>query len=213
MLPILLVCVLQPKDAEPFAKWEKEVAGIEKRLAEAKPAPGGVLFYGSSSIRLWDLSKSFPGKAYLNAGFGGSQIRDCTHFVPRLVTPFAPRTIVFYAGDNDIANGRTAEQVEADFQAFRDAVRKDLPKCRILWLPVKPSLARWDKYDVQKKANALVTKLAESDPLLGIIDTVPGMLGADGKPIPELFVKDGLHMSPAGYDKWTALVKAAVDRK
>lgn len=212
MLPLLLLCVVQPKDADPFAKWEKEVALIEKRLAVAKPAAGGVLFYGSSSIRLWDLKKSFPDKGYLNAGFGGSQIRDCTHFVSRLVTPFAPKTIVFYAGDNDIAAGRSAEQVEADFKAFRDAVRKDLPKCRILWLPVKPSIARWGKYEEQKKANSHVKKLCDADPLLGAIDTVPDMLDADGKPIPELFVKDGLHLSPAGYDKWTALVKAALEK-
>jgi lysophospholipase L1-like esterase len=207
---LLLAAVLQPADAERFAKWEKDVAGIEKKLKDSKP--GGVLFYGSSSIRLWDLSKSFPEKGYLNAGFGGSEICDCTHFVPRLVTPFQPKTIVFYAGDNDINGGRKPEQVAADFKAFSAAVHKDLPKCRILWLPVKPSVARWAKFEVQKQANALVKDFCDSDPRLGFIDAVGSLLGSDGKPVAEFFVKDGLHLSPAGYEKWTPLVKSALEK-
>jgi lysophospholipase L1-like esterase len=213
MLPLFILSVaIQPADAERFAKWEKEVAAIEKRLADAPPKPGGVLFYGSSSIRLWDLKKSFPKKPYLNAGFGGSEVRDCTHFLPRLVTPHKPAVVVFYAGDNDIASGRKAEQVAEDFKAFCMALHKELPECRVLYLPVKPSLARWSKFEEQKKANALMKDLCSADKRLVYIDTVPGMLGADGKPIPDLFVKDGLHMSPAGYEKWTALVSAALEK-
>jgi lysophospholipase L1-like esterase len=32
------------------------------------------------------------------------------------------------------------------------------------------------------------------------------MLGDDGKPRPELFLKDGLHMTEAGYAVWTKLI-------
>jgi len=209
---LLVVVAIQPSETERFAKWEKEVAAIEKRLKDVRPKPDGVLFVGSSSIRLWDLAKSFPDKGYLNAGFGGSEIRDSTHFVPRLVTPFAPKAIVFYAGDNDIATGRKPEQIAADFKAFCEAVHTDLPKCRVLYIPVKPSLARWAKFDEQKKANALVKEYCGTNEWLGYIDVVPAMLGPDGKPIPELFAKDGLHLSPAGYEKWTALVKTALEK-
>ena len=207
---LMLVAAIQPTDAERFAKWEKDIAGIEKKLAGAKP--GGVLFYGSSSIRLWDLNKSFPEKGYLNAGFGGSEIRDCAHFVPRLVSPVQPKTIVFYAGDNDIASGRKPEQLAADFKAFCAAVHKDSPKCRILWLPVKPSVARWEKYEVQKKANALVKEFCAGDPRLLYVELVESLLGADGKPVPDLFQKDGLHLTAAGYEKWTPLVKSALEK-
>lgn len=207
---LLLVVAIQPAEAERFAKWEKEIAAIEKRLKDSPP--NGVMFIGSSSIRLWDLSKSFPDKGYLNAGFGGSEIRDSTHFVPRLVAPFKPKTIVFYAGDNDIAGGRKPEQLAADFKAFCDAVHKDLPKCRVLYIPVKPSVARWAKYEEQKKANALVKDYCGANDRLGYIDIVPAMLGPDGKPIPDLFVKDGLHLSPAGYEKSTSLVKTALEK-
>ena len=88
-------------DAQRFARWEKEVSAIEKRLADDPPKPGCVIFAGSSSVRQWDLKKSFPGAGYVNVGFGGSQIPDCTHFVGRLIAPHKPRAVVLYAGDND----------------------------------------------------------------------------------------------------------------
>lgn len=216
MLLTLALIALQPpadpKDAERFAKWEKEVAAIEKRLKDAPPKAGGVVFAGSSSIRLWDLKKSFPGRDYGNVGFGGSQIRDCTHFAARLVTPFKPKAVVFYAGDNDVAAGRTPEQVCNDFRAFCAAVHNDVPKCRVLFVAVKPSIARWKQYDAQTKANRLVKDVCAADPRLGFVDIVPVMLGPDGMPVAELFAKDGLHLSPAGYEKWTAAVKAALEK-
>lgn len=206
-LSVVAGAAAQPeKPADRFARWEKEVAAIEKRLAEKPPKPGCVIFAGSSSIRLWNLDKSFPDAGYVNVGFGGSQIPDSTHFAARLITPHRPKAVVFYAGDNDIAANRTPEQVLADFKAFCAAV----PDGRILFLAVKPSVARWKRFDVQKKANALVREFCESDARLAFIDTVPLMLGPDGMPVADLFVKDGLHLSAAGYEKWTAAVRAAL---
>jgi lysophospholipase L1-like esterase len=207
----LLLSLVIAADPESFERWEKEIVGIEKRLAAAPPAKGGVVFAGSSSIRLWNLAKSFPDQKYVNVGFGGSEIRDTTHFVDRLLVPLEPKAIVFYAGDNDIAKKRTPEQVRDDFSAFVKAVRAKLPKAKIHYLPVKPSLARWAMYDAQTKANAYVKAACAADPLLGYIDIVPATLGADGKPKPEFFVKDGLHLSEAGYKAWSDVVRKALE--
>jgi lysophospholipase L1-like esterase len=208
---VALAAAQEPKkDADRFAKWETAIAAIEKRLADKPPKPGCVVFAGSSTIRLWDLEKWFPGAGYVNVGFGGSQIPDSTHFAGRVITPHKPKAVVFYAGDNDVAAGRTPEQLAADFKAFCAAVWKDVPKCRVLFLAVKPSVARWKRFDEQKKANSLVREFCASDDRLAYIDTVPLMLGSDGTPDPALFVKDGLHLSPAGYEKWTATVRKAL---
>ena len=98
----------------------------------------------------------------------------------------------------------------ADFKAFVAAVRAGNPACRVLFVAIKPSLARWKKFDEQTKANALVRAYCESGKGLTFVDVVPLMLGPDGTPIPELFVKDGLHMSPKGYEVWTAELKKAL---
>jgi lysophospholipase L1-like esterase len=206
---IAVSATLQQLDLR-FVRWEQEVRGIEKRLAKAPPPTGGVLFVGSSSIRLWDTVKAFPDLPAANVGFGGSEVRDCTHFVPRLVAPHKPKTIVFYAGDNDIASGRTAVQVRDDFGAFVAAVRKPLPDCRVLFVAVKPSPKRWKLFDVQTKANDLVKAWATGQTAVRVIDVVTPALGPDGKPKPELFVKDELHLSAAGYEIWKSAVKDAL---
>jgi hypothetical protein len=206
-----LLSVAQPaKDYDRSAKWEKEVAAIEKRQAEKPPQKGGIVFTGSSTIRLWDLTKSFPDWKATNSGFGGSEIRDVTHFADRLVFKHEPRAIVFYAGDNDINSGRTPEQVFADFKAFVEAAHARAPKSHIYFIAVKPSPSRWAKYEIQTKANALVKELCEKDNRLTYVDVVPLLLGKDGRPREELYVKDKLHLSPAGYEILTNAVKKAV---
>ena len=202
-----------PDETARFARWEKEIVAIEKRLKENPPPAGGVVFAGSSSIRLWNLKASFPDRGYTNVGFGGAEIRDVTHFVGRIVTPARPSVVVFYAGDNDIASGRTPDNVLADFRAFCAAVHADLPKCRVLFLSVKTSVARLKKVADQTRANARVKEFCATDPRVEFVDVASALLGSDGKPVPELFAKDGLHLSPAGYEKWTAVVNAALAKK
>ena len=215
MLPILLtlmtVSQLVSPEAERAAKWEKEIVAIEKRLAEKPPAKGSVFFAGSSTMRLWDVKKAFPELNSNNVGFGGSDIRDSTTFAARILLPFEPKTIVFYAGDNDIANKRTPEQVRDDFAAFTATIHAKLPKAQILFLAIKPSVKRWSLYDVQKKSNAFVKQNCEKNPLLKYIDTIPATLGSDGTPDPELLQKDGLHLSEKGYAKWNDLVRTAIE--
>ncbi|HKI32795.1 MAG TPA: sulfatase-like hydrolase/transferase [Gemmataceae bacterium] len=190
-----------------FYRWEKEILAIERRNREKAPPKEGIVFAGSSSIRLWDVAKSFPDLPVINSGFGGSQIADSTHFAERLILKHRPRLIVFYAGDNDTAAGRTPEQVRDDFKAFAQAVHKELPKTRIVFLAVKPSPARWGLFDVQKKANALVETYCKGDERLRFLDVVKPLLGDDGKPRPELYAKDGLHLNGEGYKVWAELLR------
>jgi lysophospholipase L1-like esterase len=195
------------------SRWEKEVAAFEKQDAARPPAKGGVVFVGSSSIRLWKLEKSFPGVEALNRGFGGSQIIDSVELAPRLVVKYQPRLVVFYAGDNDIGGGKTPEKVLADFKAFVAVVHKDLPKTRIAFLSVKPSVARWKLVDKIKQANALIEAYCKETEGLVYIDVFTPMLGDDGKPRAELLLKDGLHMNEKGYEIWAERVKPLLSEK
>ena len=79
-----------------------------------------MVFVGSSSIRMWEtLEADFPGLPVLNRGFGGSELSDVVRFADRIVVPYKPRVVVVYAGDNDLAAGKTPAQVFADFRSLR----------------------------------------------------------------------------------------------
>lgn len=187
--------------------WQKEMAAFEAQDRTAPPAPGGVVFVGSSSIRLWDLRHSFPGLPAINRGFGGSQIADSVRHADLLVIRHKPRTVVFYAGDNDLAAGKTPQAVAADFRAFVEKVWAALPETRIAFIGIKPSLQRWAIVGTVREANALVREYCAADDRLGFIDVDGPMLGWDEKPRKDLFVADGLHMTAKGYEVWTALVR------
>jgi lysophospholipase L1-like esterase len=213
LLGLTAACVLlgQPaKEGDRAARWEKEVSALEKRQRESPPAKGGIVFAGSSTIRLWDLNESFPDWQATNSGFGGSEIRDVTRFAEQLILKHEPRAIVFYAGDNDVKSGRTPDQVLTDFRAFVAATHKTLPRARVYFIAIKPSLARWELFDVQADANARVKSACATDDRLAFIDIVAPMLGRDGMPRPDLFVGDMLHLSPKGYEVLTTAVKQAV---
>jgi lysophospholipase L1-like esterase len=203
---------LRETSPQPADRWEQDIAAFEAADRESPPAAEAVLFVGSSSIRLWDLARSFPGLATLNRGFGGSQIADVNRYVPRIVLAYQPGRIVFYAGDNDINAGKAPVVVAADFRRFVELVWRSLPEAEIVYVPIKPSLDRWEQFADQQVANAAIRAMCEADPRLNYVDTVTPMLGSDGRPRPELFVDDGLHLSATGYELWSGLVAAALER-
>ncbi|MEX0703358.1 MAG: SGNH/GDSL hydrolase family protein [Planctomycetales bacterium] len=189
-----------------FARWERAIARFEEQDRISAPPKEGVVFVGSSSVRLWDLARSFPDHATINRGFGGSEIVDSTHFAERLIVPHEPRVVVLYAGDNDLARGRLAEEVAGDFREFVRAVRARLPKSRIVFIGIKPSIARWKQWETMQRTNQLIRSDCAKDESLAFVDVAPAMLGDDGLPRPELFASDGLHLSGMGYAVWAERV-------
>ena len=194
-------------------RWGKAIRAFEEEDKEAPPAKGAVLFLGSSSIRMWDLKESFPDLDALNRGFGGSTIADSLYFIDRIVIPYEPRLIVFYAGDNDIAGGKTPQTVLEDYQAFIAAARKALPKTKVVFVAIKPSIARWKLVAKMREANALIQGFSEDDALLEYVDVDAPMIGEDGRPREGLFLKDGLHLNKEGYALWTSLVEPHLESK
>jgi lysophospholipase L1-like esterase len=209
LLYLVLLPFISAADAPKPPPFDKEIRAFEEADAKSPPETGGVLFVGSSSIRLWTtLAEDFPGVKTINRGFGGSQIAHSTRYAERIVIPYQPRTIVFYAGDNDIAGGASPEKVLADYKAFVGKVHAALPETRILFISIKPSIKRWALVDKMREANRLVKEFTQASPdKLGFIDIFDAMLGADGKPRAELLREDGLHLTPAGYAVWRDAVK------
>jgi len=187
-------------------RWDKQIAAFEKADQEKAPPTNGILFVGSSSIRHWNVEKSFPSRPVINRGFGGSEISDSIFFADRIIIKHQPRIIVFYAGDNDLARGKSSQQVVADYQTFVKKIQASLPKSKIVFVAIKPSIARWKLIESIRQANKQIQQITMTDPLQVFLDVDAPMIGTDGKPKPELFVKDGLHLNVAGYKLWNSLL-------
>ena len=196
---------------DPAERWEKDIAKFEAADKKNPVKPGGVLFLGSSSIRMWDLKKFFSKKDFLNRGFGGSEISDSIYHFDRLVKPYMPATIVFYAGDNDISKKKSPKTVFEDFKTFAKKTKDILPKTKIVFVAIKPSLSRWKLVEKMREANQLIADFAKDDPNVVYADIDTPMIGDDKKPMKDLFVDDGLHMSDKGYEIWTTVITPLLD--
>jgi lysophospholipase L1-like esterase len=181
------------KEIQAFAEWDS------KNAIPVEP----ILFVGSSSIRLWRTHESFPNLPVINRGFGGSQISDVIHFADQVVFPYHAKVIVFYAGNNDIAAGKSAQRVFDDWRKFVGLVRARRPATRIVFLAINPSHSRWKFWPEVQKTNGLVAEFCKGDPRLVFADCTTLFLGADGMPDSSLFIQDQLHLNAKGYAVWT----------
>lgn len=207
---LLLTTVLaqeKPKAPTGPERWEKDIAAFEAKDKEAPPERSGIVFVGSSSIRMWTtLAEDFPRHRVLNRGFGGSQIADSVHFADRIVIPYAPRMVVMYAGGNDLNAGKTPEAVFADFQAFVKKVQAALPEVVIAYISSAPNPKRWAQIENVRALNKSIAEFCAATPKLKFVDVHPVMMGSDGLPKPDIFRDDRLHMNDKGYRLWVEVV-------
>ena len=207
VLALLLVAASRAASQASVAeadRWEPAIRKFEEADKVTPPPQNAIVFIGASSIVRWNLRESFPelGPQAINRGFGGSLAADSTRYADRVVIPYKPRMVVFYAGDNDVEANHTPAQIAGDFTAFERKVHAALPTTEIVFISIKPSIRRFPWIEQIKGANALVREYCATHPHLTFVDIVPQMLGPDGKPRKELLVEDDLHMTPAGYKIW-----------
>ena len=186
--------------------YEDEVRGLEAGLCKRMAAAQPVVFYGSSSIRLWtSLARDFPDVPVLNCGFGGSTMEACSWFFSRLVAPLAPSALVLYAGDNDLGDGRMPDFVLTQLRYLLQQVDQHCGAIPMLLLAVKPSPARWAMRARIEATNRGLQEAAAARVSTRYVDLYTPML-ADDAPRRELFAEDGLHLSDAGYALWRAVI-------
>ena len=215
LLPLAVAAALgapgahaQDLAAAAHARWQSTFAAFDQADRERPPAPGGVLFVGSSSIRFWTrLADDFQSQpVVINRGFGGSTMAECSLLARELVVRYKPRQVLVYAGDNDLAEGRTPLQVLESFAHFANTVRAELPSTRIAFISVKPSPSRAALLPKVRETNNIVGAYVRTQTGTDYIDIYTPMMGSDGRPRAELFLPDMLHMNVSGYRVWQAAI-------
>ena|SRR5436190_1689322 len=187
--------------------FEKEILAFEASDKTNPPPKNAILFIGSSSIRMWKtLAQDFPDYRVINRGFGGSQISDSIYFADRIVIPYEPRVIVFYAGGNDINAKKSPETVFNDFKTFVGKVREKLPGTKLVYISIAPNPARWAQIEQVREANKMIRDYTMKEAGLSFVDVHPSMLGEDGQPQPDIYLADKLHMNEKGYALWKQVV-------
>lgn len=185
--------------------FDNEIRAFKHQDSLNFPKTDGILFIGSSSIRKWtDLEQRFPNEPIIRRGVGGCELWQVVdYYTPYILFPYHPRKIFIYAGENDIAAGRSAQFVADEFAELWNMIHGKLPKASIYFMAIKPSPIRAKYLAEVDKANALIKAWLKGKPQSMFID-VGTVIYKPGTTAPDstLFQSDYLHLNSKGYDKW-----------
>jgi len=182
-----------------------------KKLDSAQfPPKNAILFVGSSSIRKWeDVQSYFTDETVINRGFGGSELTDAIRYVNDIIIPYHPRQIVIYSGENDLAysDSITPVIVLKRFETLFNKIRATLPMVPVIYVSIKPSPSRENLMPRMVEANKLIKQYLQSKKKAVFVDVYHKMLNEKGKPMPDIFLDDNLHMNAKGYHIWQKAIE------
>ena len=194
-------------------KWQKAIDKFVAQDRDTQAAKDGIVFVGSSSIRLWHtLASDMDPLPIVHRGFGGAKLFDAIYYSQELVSKHKPSVVVVFCGTNDIAGKapKSAMQVRDLFRQFVGRLRWHDPKLTICHIAITPTLAREQHLEIVAEANRLIRQECESDPLLSFVDPTVDLVDANGRPAPKWFIKDRLHLNKYGYAVWTDHIRPKV---
>lgn len=194
-------------------RFAKEIEKFVQLDQATPPVKGGILFAGSSSIRLWKTAEAFPDLPVLNRGFGGSVANDLIVYFDKIVTPSEPKVLVLYTGSNDLNGKLTVKEVLADYTQFLGMVHEKLPATKIIVNSVKTSIKRWDQYASVKELNVALESWCQGKDWIRWVESTSQLLNSEGKPRPEIFREDKLHLNDKGYAEWNAIIRPVLQEE
>jgi hypothetical protein len=194
--------------------FDNEIRDFKHQDSLSFPKSDGILFIGSSSIRLWsDLEQRFPNKPIIKRGVGGCQLWQLVdYYTPYILFPYHPRKIFIYAGENDIADGKPATFVADEFTKLWTMIHEQLPGAEIYFMSIKPSPVRAKNYTTVAMANDMIKGYLKNKPNSHFVNLVPAIY-KPGTTTPDssLFKSDYLHLNPKGYDKWQSVLQPLIN--
>ena len=187
-----------------------EIKNLLSKVEENKKMEAPIIFYGSSTIRLWkSLNQDFKDVDVINLGFGGAYIDSLSKNFNLLINFLNPKAIVIYLGGNDLNLSLSPDEVIFKIKKFVEKINKKYPNTNIGYITIKPSVERKNKLSDIKKINKGVKLIANDFPNLVYIDVYNKLLDK-GKVTSKFLLQDGLHLNKEGYKVLTRAVKEKI---
>jgi lysophospholipase L1-like esterase len=214
ILIILTLVLLLTNGISAFSQqkppFQAQIDAFLKQDSLEFPPKNAILLIGSSSFTNWkDVQEYFPEHKIINRGFGGSSLPDVIRYASSIIYPYKPAQILIYCGENDFPSdpNTTADTIFNRFTRLHSMIRSALPKTEIIYISMKPSVSRLKYLPEMRRANEMIRNFQKKQSKSGYIDVYTKMILADGTPMPDIFLKDQLHMNKNGYLIWQKVIK------
>ncbi|MDF4220993.1 cyclic nucleotide-binding domain-containing protein [Maribacter sp. M208] len=196
---------------EPPAIWCNEIKRLKRRVAKLETQENLIAFYGSSSVRLWvNMKRDLSPFNVVNLGFGGSTFAWCIHYFHEIFADANPSKIVLYAGENDLNEGKTPQEVLSGCMELVGLIQHKYPGVELALISLKPSVEREALIPLIMETNLMLSKYFITELNAQYINVFAQMITTDNRPIPELYLSDGLHLNKQGYALWSNAIKKAL---
>ncbi|WP_299251710.1 cyclic nucleotide-binding domain-containing protein [uncultured Aquimarina sp.] len=191
--------------------WRNEIRRLKRRVNGLASQENLIAIYGSSSVRLWvSMQKDLIPFNVVNLGFGGSTFTWCIHYFDEIFKEAFPSKIVLYAGENDLSEGKTPQEVLTSCNELVQMIYAKYPDVELALISLKPSVEREYMIPQIIETNLLLSKYFITELKAQYINVFGQMITTDNRPFPELYLSDGLHLNKEGYKVWSNTVKKAL---
>ena len=215
-LLVFTSCSPLRKYKEKDRKWAyPEIQAFERLDKTQTYAEDAILFIGSSSIRLWKtLEEDMKPYPVIQRGYGGAHFRDMVFFTDRILADHSLSMVVCFVANDISGSGKdgTPQEVLKLFKYFIKQVRAKHPSIPIMQVAITPTQSRWRLWPQINLVNQLIKDYCEKTENLYFINTVPEFLDEHGKPKPQWFVGDQLHLNKKGYEVWNRIIKGEIEK-
>lgn len=196
-------CAVEPTPRPNPERFASQIAAFAKN----EPKKNGIVFTGSSSIRLWPhFKQDFSDLPVVNRGFGGSVSNDIIVHFETVVARNEPKLLVTYCGGNDLDDKLTVDEALEDYTKFLNMGHERFPKMRVLLNSVKIAPSRVREIPKVTQLNQRLQSWSSDKPWVRYLDSSSYLADASGQPISAYFREDRLHLNDVGYAKWKELL-------
>ena len=187
-----------------------EIKKLVSKVEYNKKVQSPIVFYGSSTIRLWkSLNEDFKNENVINLGFGGAYIDSLSKNFNLLENLLNPKAIVIYLGGNDLNLNLTPVEIIFKIKKFVEKINLRYPNSKIGYITIKPSIERKNRLVDIKQINQGIKLLINDFPNLIYIDVFDKLL-EKGKITSKFLLQDGLHLNKEGYNILARAVKEKI---
>ena len=177
-----------------------------------KQSPGGIVFLGDSITEGFPLGQYFPGMHVVNRGIGGDRVTGVLDRMEVSVYDLKPVKLFLMIGTNDILWPQSKiKEWTRNYDNLVVKIKEHCPDCAIYAQSILPTSGKFAQHNkTVKRYNAVIKKIAKKR-AVNYLDIHSTLVNESGE-LRSDYTKDGVHLTPAGYMRWVALLEPYIKK-
>ncbi|MBI5641199.1 MAG: GDSL family lipase [Nitrospirae bacterium] len=170
-----------------------------------------LVFLGDSLTEFFDWQKRFPEFEVMNLGISGETVEGLLARLDRVTSRVRNPDLVFLmTGINDIA--MEEYEITAAYRKVLDILTASFKNSHVVVQSLLPVRLPWISNNEIVKINRSLQEIA-GELRIVYLDIYRFFVDTNGNPVAQYLMEDGVHLSAAGYNKWSRAIEDFLVRR